>query len=830
MTCSRLFPTRSAVALARLLLASFALALLLAATAHAQTTRVVAWGDNEYGQTNVPDGLSGVKAVAAGDRGHVVAVKDDGTVVAWGRNDFGQTNVPDGLSGVKAVTASGRHTVALKDDGTVVAWGGIGNAPDGLSGVTAIAAGDYHTVALKDDGTVVAWGGNGNGQTDAPDGLSDVTTIAVGSYHTVALKGDGTIVAWGWGANGRTDVPDGLTGVVAVAAGDHTVALKSDGTVAAWGHNEFGQSSVPDGLSGVTAIAAGGSHTVALKNDGTVVAWGYNGFGETDVPDGLSGVVAIAAGDNHTVALKDDGTVVAWGHNEFGQSSVPDGLSGVTAIAARTDYTVAIVEVANTPPIADAGPDQTVLVGQTVQLDGSGSSDPNGDPLTYAWTLNLLNGGGTIALSDPTAARPTFVAAQPGFYIATLTVNDGTDDSVLDVVLIEAVNARPMADAGPDQSVLAGQTVTLDGTSSTDPDGDELTFAWALTDPDGAPVALSDPAAEMPTFIAALRGTYTATLTVNDGTVDSAPDVALIEVVNQPPVADAGPDQSVIAGQRVTLNGASSTDPDGDPLTFVWTLTGASLTGADTASPMFCAADAGAYTAELVVSDGTDDSAPDEVTVTAVSIDGTIEALIADINALVAAGDLDRRFARSLTNRLSQARRHLDRGRSADAMFRTVRTRIGTLVRTGALTQAHADELTASLDAITGVLASPCVDVVAVQNDDALASASVETAAAHGDDVPASMEAEVTFGLAAPYPNPTSGRATVAFGIEDATDVRLAVYDALGREVAVLLEGSVPAGRHEMAFDGADLVAGTYLVRLTTADGLAAMHRLTLLR
>ncbi|GAB5537676.1 MAG: hypothetical protein Rubg2KO_39250 [Rubricoccaceae bacterium] len=377
-------------------------------------------------------------------------------------------------------------------------------------------------------------------------------------------------------------------------------------------------------------------------------------------------------------------------------------------------------------------------------------------------------------------------------------------------------NQPPIADAGADQNaVVLGQTVTLDGSASSDPDGDPLTYAWTLTDPNGDPAALSDATAPQPTFVATVRGTYTASLTVNDGTEDSVADEVQIEVINRPPVADAGPDQTVIAGQTVMLDGTGSSDPDGDALTFAWTLGGATLTGADTASPTFCAAEAVDYTAELVVSDGTEDSQPDTVTVTALSNDDAIAALIADIDALVAAGDLDRRHARALTGRLEKARRQLDRGRSADAMFRTVRTRIGTFVRIDALTQAQADALLASLDAITGVLASPCSDVAPLEGDD-LAGLALST--------------EAEFGLAAPYPNPTTGRATLAFGLAEATDVRLAVYDALGRQVAVLADGAMPAGRHELAFDGAALVAGTYLVRLTTADGLAASQRLTLLR
>ncbi|MSU36215.1 MAG: hypothetical protein EXS36_14180 [Pedosphaera sp.] len=95
-----------------------------------------------------------------------------GTVVAWGANDYGQTNEQVGLHSVVAIAADRYHTVALKSDGTVVAWGENGNdqvkVPSGLSGVVAIAAGSSHTVALKSNGTVVAWGRNDYGQVSVP--------------------------------------------------------------------------------------------------------------------------------------------------------------------------------------------------------------------------------------------------------------------------------------------------------------------------------------------------------------------------------------------------------------------------------------------------------------------------------------------------------------------------------------------------------------------------------------------------------------------------------------------------------------------------------------
>jgi alpha-tubulin suppressor-like RCC1 family protein len=121
-------------------------------------------------------------------------------VVAWGCNasggDWGQCSVPNGLTGVTAIAAGGAHSLALKRDGTVVAWGCRGvdtgecGVPSGLSGVTAIAASTADSLAVKRNGTVVAWGcgaGADDGQCRVPSGLSRVSAIAAGSYHSLAL-------------------------------------------------------------------------------------------------------------------------------------------------------------------------------------------------------------------------------------------------------------------------------------------------------------------------------------------------------------------------------------------------------------------------------------------------------------------------------------------------------------------------------------------------------------------------------------------------------------------------------------------------------------------
>jgi alpha-tubulin suppressor-like RCC1 family protein len=151
----------------------------------------------------------GQTATIAGGYHHSLALNFDGTVVAWGANDFDQSNVPAGLTNVVAVSAGRYHSLALKSDGTVVAWGannyGQSNVPPGLTNVIAISGGGYHSLALKSDGSVVAWGANG--QNDVPAGLTNVVEISAGLYHSLARKSDGCMVAWGSNIDGQCDVP-----------------------------------------------------------------------------------------------------------------------------------------------------------------------------------------------------------------------------------------------------------------------------------------------------------------------------------------------------------------------------------------------------------------------------------------------------------------------------------------------------------------------------------------------------------------------------------------------------------------------------------------------
>jgi Regulator of chromosome condensation (RCC1) repeat/Chaperone of endosialidase len=319
------------------------------------------------------------------------------SVFDWGDNYFGETNIPAGLDNVTSIAAGGSHCVVLKNDGTVTVWGdnfyGQRNVPAGLSNVVAVAAGGFHSLALKSDGTVVAWGVNGGGQSTVPAGLKDVVSIAGGGFHSLAARRDGTVVAWGYDNAGQASTPAGLSNVVAVAAGSaFSLALKSDGTVVAWGDNYNGQLNIPAGLSNVVAIAAGGDHSLALKSDGTVVAWGYNFYGESAVPAGLSNVVAVAAGVFHSLALKSDGTVVGWGDNYYGQTTIPAGLSNVVAISGGDKHSMALRR--QIYPASLARLDGSNVFQGTISATGFGG---DGSGLTNLTGVALLKGGNTFA-------------------------------------------------------------------------------------------------------------------------------------------------------------------------------------------------------------------------------------------------------------------------------------------------------------------------------------------------------------------------------------------------------------------------------------------------
>ncbi len=277
-------------------------------------------------------------------------------------------------------------------------------------------------------------------------------------------------------------------------------------------------------------------------------------------------------------------------------------------------------------PVANAGPDQSLIFGNTVTLDGSGSTDVDGDLLSYAWTLLSVPAGSTAVLNDPTAVMPQFFADVPGEYVAQLIVSDGNFDSAPDTVVVSTANTPPVADAGLDQTVPVGTTTTVFGGASYDANGDALSYAWSLLSaPTGSGATLTSPNDEQTGITVDVAGEYVIQLIVNDGYDDSAPDRVTITTSNTPPVADAGgPYADVEPGDVVALDGTFSFDVDNDPLTYFWSILSkpdgstATLAEALSAAATLATDLEGLYVVQLMVNDGQVDSEPNTATIAAV--------------------------------------------------------------------------------------------------------------------------------------------------------------------------------------------------------------------
>jgi hypothetical protein len=276
----------------------------------------------------------------------------------------------------------------------------------------------------------------------------------------------------------------------------------------------------------------------------------------------------------------------------------------------------------NQPPVARAGSDRMVPPGTRVVLDGSASSDPEGLLLTYRWLLIAAPGNSSAALASTTMVTTELVADVPGTYEVSLVVNDGLLSSAPDAVRVVVDDGMPRAGAGPDQSLHWGLTAALDGTSSSDPDGDALTFAWTLTvQPAGSAAALVGATTATPTLPTDKTGVYEARLVVSDGNSSSMADTVRITATNTTPVATAGVDALIAFGETASLTG-SGTDADIDPLTFTWTVTtapaGSTVQPATPSMPAttFTPDVVGTYVLTLSVSD-TQATASDTVTLIA---------------------------------------------------------------------------------------------------------------------------------------------------------------------------------------------------------------------
>lgn len=518
--------------------------------------------------------------------------------IAVGSSPEGLAVTPDGTRAYVANTGSDTVSVIDTAAGVVVANIPVGHlptgviiTPDGTRAYVANELSDSVSVIDATNNTVVAtipvasgFGAFPFGVAITPDGtnlyVTGLTSNTVSVIDTVTNTEVFTISVPDRPA-GVSITPDGryayVTNVDAASVTVIETGTKAVVDTIPVGSNPRLAAFTPDGTRAYVTNAFSNSVSVIDTATDTVVTTISVG----QLPDG--------------VAVTPDGARVYVTNSDSNAVSVIDTTTNalVSAVTVgRHPFWVAIAEVArNRAPVADAGADQVVNEGEVVTLDGSASSDPDGDLLTFNWTQL---GGPSVSLSDPMAEKLVFTAPSVEIGGATLTfqltVSDGEFSSAATTnVTVKNVNHPPLANAGADVTVAEGVLVTLDGSASFDPDGDQLSFDWVQTG--GRSVSLSSASDAQPTFVAPAVGssgeTLTFTLTVSDG-IDSDSDTVdvVIESVNHAPIANAGADQTRDEGSVVMLDGSASRDPDGDRLSFSWfQLTGPQVTLSDAASP-----------------------------------------------------------------------------------------------------------------------------------------------------------------------------------------------------------------------------------------------------
>ncbi|KAA9039313.1 T9SS type A sorting domain-containing protein [Ginsengibacter hankyongi] len=435
---------------------------------------------------------------------------------------------------------------------------------------------------------------------------------------------DGSIVGYNWtkisGPSGYTiiNATSASTDVTGLVQGLYQFRLKVTDNNGATGTDTI---QVTVNISGnVSPVAnAGSDQTITLPTDsvtlsgsGTDTDGTIVGYTWTQISGPSSYNILNATSSSTSV------TGLVQGVYQF-QLEVTDN-SGATG----TDIVRVIVNAPpNISPVANAGADQTIkLPVNSVTLSGSGT-DSDGTVVSYEWTE--ISGPSSYNIVNATSAATDITGLVKGIYKFQLKVTDNDGATGTDIVKITvngSGNIVPVANAGSDQSItLPGNTITLSG-SGTDADGSVVSYNWTLmSGPSGYNIVNANlPATDITGLV---EGVYQFQLKVTDNKGAIGTDIVQVTVnsaPNQPPVANAGSDESItLPTNSVTLSG-SGTDADGSVVSYKWTLisgpSGYSIINANLPATDVTGLVEGVYQFELTVTDNSGAIGTDVIEVT----------------------------------------------------------------------------------------------------------------------------------------------------------------------------------------------------------------------
>lgn len=507
-----------------------------------------------------------------------IAVSDDGAVV------LGQSYYSDGHSEpfvwTEALGVRSLRDVIAASNRDISGWQDLRASALSNDGNTIVGQG-YIPTLNRQEGWVIRL--DGNSLPTAVIGYSPQDPYKrnpISFWGTDSTDPDGDPLTYRW------DFGDGTTAVGPIVS--HTYAEAGNYQVTLV---------VNDGKDSTQAMAM-----VAVFNHTPIANAGGPYSGEKNTPIRFDGTASTDA-DNDPLVL------YIW---DFGDDTFANGATPAHTYAKSGTYTVTLfvydnnnyslpahvqVTVTNTAPIARLSGPAAGLKSSVLTWDGSDSSDANGDPLSYHWNFG---DGSSLTTSTPTA---THSYATLGSYRVTLTVNDGETNSSPASVDVSIQNRPPVANAGGPYSGVKNAAIRFDGTASTDSDGDPLTYTWNFGD--GTTGSGTNP---MHTYAAG--GTYTVTLTVNDGITNSIPAGAQVTVNNTAPIARVSGPATGFKSSVLMWDGSGSSDANGDTLTYHWDFGDGSSLISSTPTVTHSYTTIGSYLVTLVVSDGEMSSSP----------------------------------------------------------------------------------------------------------------------------------------------------------------------------------------------------------------------------
>jgi hypothetical protein len=321
-------------------------------------------------------------------------------------------------------TPAGQHSIAY----AVIYSAPAGSCPSG--GITVYAGIDTNSNGVLDPSEYTGSPQYVCNGADGADGGSVAMTLITLPTGSMGCAYGGTNVCVGPDAD-RDNVPDSITTCQAVCNG-------VDGGTGTSAFYTIG--GTMSGLTGTIVLQKNGYDDITLTADGAFTF-------PTPLIDSSKYNIIIKTPPSGQVCGISNGSGTVTGEN-------------VTNIA------VDCSDGTNTPPVANAGPDQNVATGSTVTVNGSGSWDSDGDTLNYSWSITAKPAGSTVALSSATIVKPTFTADLDGSYELSLVVNDGTVDSVADTVIIKTIKAGTY-DFGPIDQSLIDTSAACDTTAGT---------------------------------------------------------------------------------------------------------------------------------------------------------------------------------------------------------------------------------------------------------------------------------------------------------------------------------------------------------------------------